>query len=217
MSQREQDTASTTGSAAQPRGSRSLACATTTEGMAVTEQTPNDRGDRDDDRHQVPPADGPPPPPGTSGQYPYSDAGQQPEYDQPDYGQPQYSQPDYGQPPQYGQPQYSDQPYGQQGYSAEYQQPAQYPPGYGYGGYAPAGPPTPASTVVLLVISGLTILTFFLILAGLPALIIGIVAMSKNRSAPEEARKLTRIGWITFAVLMALHVLVFFGAIAALI
>lgn len=169
----------------------------------MSEQSPNDRAGRDDGGYQVPSANGPAPPPGTSGQYPYSDAGE-PQYEQnPQYGQPQYSQPQYG-----------EQRYGQQGYGAEYQPTAQYPPGYGYGGYAPAGPPTPTSTIVLLIISGLTTLSGIFVLVGLPALILGIVAIAKNRTAPAEARKLTRIGWITYAAVAALHVLGLVGLLA---
>lgn len=182
----------------------------------MSEQTPNDRSGRDDGGHQVPSPDGPAPPSGTGGQYPYGDVGQHPDDGEPSpYAQPQYNEPQYEQQPQYGQPQYGDPQYGQQGYGAGYQQVAQYPPGYG--GYAPTGPPTPASTIVLLIISGLTIFTGIFVLVGLPALIIGIVAITKNRTAPEETRKLTRIGWITYAAVAALHLLGFLGLLATLL
>ena len=39
---------------------------------------------------------------------------------------------------------------------------------------------------------------------GLPSLIIGIVALTKAKTEPEETQRLTKIGWIVFGVLAAL-------------
>ena len=67
-----------------------------------------------------------------------------------------------------------------------------------------AGNPTPASTIVLLVISGLATLTCWFTLAGLPALVLAIVALTKARDDLPGAQRLTRIGWIAFGVITAI-------------
>jgi hypothetical protein len=132
----------------------------------------------------APPAYGPPPP-----LY-----GQPPAYGQPTYGQPHQGQPPaYGQPTQYGQPQFGQ------------------PAGYGappYGGYA-APPATPGSTIALTVVSGIA--TFFCF--GIPSLILGIIALTKVSTDIEQTKRLTKIGWIVFAVLGGLAVLGFIALI----
>ena len=101
------------------------------------------------------------------------------------------------------------------------QQPAAYgqPPysGYAGGGYAgsPAvGPPVPASTVVLLVISGLLTLSCYGTVIGLAPLVLSIIAMTRYKQEPARARQLTRIGWI---VLAAVGVVVVLAVIAAIV
>lgn len=117
----------------------------------------------------------------------------------------------YGQPPTYPPPAAYSQPpaYGQ--YPA-YGQPQ---PGYGQGPY---GPPAPSngSAMVLTVLSGIGTVSCCLFLA--PALIFGIVALTKQSNDPAGSAKMTRYGWIAFGVAMVLAVLAvvaFFGFGAA--
>jgi hypothetical protein len=128
------------------------------------------------------------------GQQPYGQPpafGQDPYAPPPEYGQ----QPGYGQQPTYGQP----QPYGQDPYA----QPAPYaPPPAGYGAST-----TNSSALTLTIISGVSILCC----GGLftiPALILGIVALAKQSTDPSGSARMTRYGWIAFAVGMALVVIV---------
>ena len=138
----------------------------------------------------------------------------------PSYGPPSYGQPSYGQPPS-EQPSYGQPSYGQPGGYAG--GPAQPPAGYGYGyGGAPVAPapPAPVSTIVLLVLSGLATLFTITFLVGavyIAPLVLSIMALNR-RHDPEGARRLTKTGWIIFAVATGLFVLllvVFFGVIAA--
>lgn len=126
------------------------------------------------------------------------------------YGPPdaQPAQAQYGQP-QYGQP----APYAGGG---AYGAPA---PGYSGGyaggpGYGQPSPPTPTSTVVLLVLSGIATLSFFLSLAGIVPLIMSIVALTKNRQDPEGAKRLTRIGWWVLIGLTVLGIVLLIGFFA---
>jgi hypothetical protein len=110
----------------------------------------------------------------------------------PPYGQPA-AYPGYGPPPPYG----------------GYPQPA----GFGtpaYGGY-PQPAPTPGASIALVVVSG-----FFVIcgLIGVPSLVIGIVALTRARTEPDEARRLTWIGWLVLGILLALVVVIVVIAIA---
>jgi len=142
-------------------------------------------------------------------------AGGPPSYGPPTYEQPSYEQPSYGQP-SYGQP---------GGYAGGYAGgPAQPPAGYGYGyGGAPAAPapPAPVSTIVLLVLSGLATLFTFSFLVGLvyvAPVVLSIMALNRHRLDPDGARRLTRNGWIVFAVatvLLVLLVVLAFGVLAA--
>ena len=95
-------------------------------------------------------------------------------------------------------------------------QPAGYgqPPSYGYAGSPAVGPPVPASTVVLLVISGLLTLSCYGAVIGLAPLVLSIIAMTRYKQEPVRAQQLTRIGWI---VLAAVGVLVVLAVIAAIV
>jgi len=136
-------------------------------------------------------------------------------------GPPSYGPPSYG-PPSYGPPSYEQPSYGQPGgYEGG---PAQPPAGYGYGyGGAPVapGPPAPVSTIVLLVLSGLATLITISFLVGLvyvAPVVLSIMALNRNRLDPDGARRLTKTGWIVFAVATVLSVLLvvlLFGVIAA--
>jgi hypothetical protein len=133
-------------------------------------------GDSEQRPEQGPPSGGPDP---SFGGSPYG----QPTYGQPTYGQPTYGQPAYGQPP-YGQPAYGQPPYGQPAYVA-------------------APTPVPASTIVLLCISGLLTLSCYLAPIGIAPLVLSVVALTRHKQQPDSARKLTRIGWIVLAVVTA--------------
>jgi hypothetical protein len=104
-------------------------------------------------------------------------------YGQPGYGQPAYGQPGYGQPA-YGQPAYGQPAYGQPGYTA-------------------APTPVPASTIVLLCISGLLTLSCYFSPIGIAPLVLSVVALTRYKQQPDSARRLTRIGWIVLAAVTA--------------
>ncbi|CCH78013.1 conserved hypothetical protein [Nostocoides japonicum T1-X7] len=65
-------------------------------------------------------------------------------------------------------------------------------------GYAVPGSRSNTSAIVLLVLSA--VLTVMCCLTQIPAAILGIVALSKKDSDPEGSARLTRIGWIAFAI-----------------
>ena len=128
-------------------------------------------------------------------------------------GQPPYPQQPqdtpYGSNP-YGQPGYVQQPYGSTAYGHA---PYGVPPGpYGSppGPYAPYGAPPAKNTsaVVLTVLSGIA--TVLCCLFGLPSLILGIVALSRQTTDPQGSARMTRYGWITFGVFLALAVVAVF-------
>lgn len=100
----------------------------------------------------------------------------------------------------------SGYPYG--GQPAYGQQPSYGPPaGQGYGQPSPYARPqqTNASAIVLLIVSGLS--TLSLCIFAIPALILSIMALSKQNQSPAESAKYTRWGWIAYAVAIALTVL----------
>lgn len=139
----------------------------------------------------------------------------------PSYGPPSYEQPSYGQGAP-AQPSHQQPSYGQPGGYAG--GPAQPPAGYGYGyGGVPAGqgPPAPVSTIVLLVLSGIATLVTIGALVGavyIAPVVLAIMALNRNRLDPDGARRLTRTGWIIFAVatgLFALLVILLVGVFAA--
>ena len=161
---------------------------------------------------------------------------EQPTYHQPTYGQPSYGQPAYGQvPPPPGADPYPAAPQGA-GQQPWDQPPApQQPPVAGqpgtdpYAGYVPGAYPTPGgqpygqpysqpypgtyggpapsngSLIALTVISGISIVSCCNIL-GIPALVLGILGLSKNSTDPEGAARLGRWGWIAFAAGIVLAV-----------
>jgi hypothetical protein len=81
--------------------------------------------------------------------------------------------------------------------------------GYAAGGYVAPVQPTPTSTIVLLVLSGLATLSCWFTLAGIAPLILAIMAMTKQKVDPAATPRLTRIGWIVFAVGVGVILLVF--------
>ena len=160
-----------------------------------------------------PPADGHEP---ASGPYPHAQQpppgyGQQPAYSQQDpYGQ-QPPPPGYGQQYPYGQqppPGYGQQnPYGQQPPPGYGQQPAygQPPPYVAPGTYGPPAQSN-ASALTLTIISGVATLLGCTIFTA-PALIFGIVALTKQTNDPAGSARMARNGWIAFGIAMALALL----------
>ncbi|WP_068398413.1 hypothetical protein [Kribbia dieselivorans] len=150
-----------------------------------------------------------PPPPAPTSAEPYPTAA--PYTPQP-YGQEQYGQGQSGQQA-YGQQTYGEQPYGTQPYGAPptppqaYGQPA---PQYS-GDYHPTSS-TNTSAVVLLVLSLLAPFIGLVLqpIAAVPA----IVALTKQSTDPASSRRWTRGGWITFAILIVLEIILIIAAIA---
>jgi len=145
---------------------------------------------------QQPPAYGSPPPAYGSGQ-PQQPYGAAPPYGStPPYGAPPYAAQPYGQQPSYGQ-QPPVQPYGQQppgGYGQQY-------PGYGQQPYTTGAN---GSAIVLTILSVLSL--FVCNPLALGSLIVGIVALTKNATDPQGSRRLTKTGWIVFAVIWTLTI-----------
>ncbi len=122
---------------------------------------------------------------------------------------PAYGQSPYGQAPQYGQQGGYD---GQQGgYNGQQDNGGYDQQGYGYGNqpgyYAPAPQQGGSNTsaIVLTVASGIA--TLFCCGSGIPSLIFGIIALTKQQNDPAGSAKMTKIGWIVFAVLVVLAII----------
>jgi hypothetical protein len=98
-------------------------------------------------------------------------------------------------PPPYGQA----QPYGQTQSGQQY-------PAYGQQPYA-TGQPAEAngSAIVLTILSGVSLL--FCNILAIASLVVGIVALTKNTTDHEGSRRLTKIGWIVFAVCWGIGIL----------
>lgn len=96
---------------------------------------------------------------------------------------------------------------------APQQAPPALPPPYAYA-YAPPRP-MGASVIVLVILSAIMTMSGYCCWVGIPSLVMGIVAMTKNSSDPEGADRLTRYGWITFAALFAIGLLAVIGLFAA--
>lgn len=189
----------------------------------------------------------PPPPPGPyAGHYGSASGQDQPpsgddpqSYGQGGYGQGGYGQSSYGQPGPYDQPgaygqygapgqsAYGQQPYGQDSYGQHYGQGAYGAGGYGapppqgqpYGGYGTpyrSTPPTNTSAIVLTVLSALSLLSCANIFI-IPALVLGILGLTRNNTQPQDARSKTKLGWILFAVAWAIIIIgaIIVGIIAA--
>jgi|BarGraIncu00222A_1022003.scaffolds.fasta_scaffold00682_10 hypothetical protein len=102
--------------------------------------------------------------------------------------------------------------YAQQSPPAPYGQaePGQFPT---YGQPYASGQHTEANTsaIVLTVLSGVSLI--FCNVLAIASLILGIVALTKNTSDQSGSRRLTRIGWIVFASVWAVAILVLVGLI----
>jgi hypothetical protein len=83
----------------------------------------------------------------------------------------------------------------------------------------PFGPPPTASqpntsAIVLTVLSGIATLSVYCACIGIPPLIFGILGITKQSTDPEGAARMTKIGWIVFAVMSVLALLAIAGFIA---
>ena len=78
-----------------------------------------------------------------------------------------------------------------------------------------APPAQNTSAIVLTILSG--IVTVSCCIPGIVPLILGIMALTKNSTDPEGSRRLTKWGWIAFAIGIALAVIgvIVFFAIGA--
>ena len=149
----------------------------------------------------APPPTGTPygtPPPSTASPYatpsqegPAAPEGAGSPYDSGPYGTPSagsspYGGPAYGSPP-YGSP---DSPYGMP------------VPAY----YQSAAPQSNTSALVLTIVGVIGTLSCCL---PLPALILGIIALTKQTTDPEQSARLAKYGWITFGVTVGIAVVAF--------
>jgi len=127
------------------------------------------------------------------------------------YGQAPYVQPPYGSA-QYDQLGPVETPYGQQPYgSTAYGQPPYALPPAPYG-----PPPQNGSALALTIVSAIA--TLMCCLFSLPALVLGIVALSKQSSDPQGSARLARWGWFALAggaALAVIAVVIFFVIAAA--
>jgi hypothetical protein len=126
-------------------------------------------------------------------------AGQQPQSGQAQSGQPQYGQPQYGAAPNYGQPQYGGAPtYGQ--------------PQYGGMPYARTGRGTNSLAIAALCCGIGQVLAGPL--AGIPAVILGFMALGQIRQTGEDGRGMAITGLVLGIVGLALTVLVILLVVA---
>lgn len=138
----------------------------------------------------------PPPPPPLS---PYATPGQGTP-PSPDESASPYGGSPYGGSPASGSPS-GAAPYGMP--ASPYGTP---PPAY----YQSAAPQSNTSALVLTIVSAIGTLSCCL---PLPALILGIMALTKQSTEPEQSAKLAKYGWITFGVMVALAVIAFIAFI----
>ncbi|XVX19644.1 hypothetical protein ACQP1U_15250 [Actinomycetota bacterium] len=133
-----------------------------------------------------------------------------------------YGAPGYQTPPQpYGGQPYGDpnQPYGQPTppYAGGYQQPqgAAYPPAYGPYGTPAYGQPsqTNGNAIAVTVVSGLSLVLCGGILC-IPALVMGIMAITKQQTDPAGSSRMARNAWIAYVVGIVLSILVIVGIFA---
>lgn len=109
------------------------------------------------------------------------------------------------------------------GQSAPSGQSAPYGPAAPYGSAPAYGPGSPyaaprnnTSALVLTIVSGLTTVITIGFCVGIvfvPALVFGIIGLTKQSSDPESSRKMSRWGWISFGVAIGLGVLAIVGIV----
>lgn len=92
-----------------------------------------------------------------------------------------------------------------------------YQPGYPYAhGYVAPRPGPSASTIALAIISALVTMSCYFTIAGLPALVLAIVALVRVERDPAGAERLTKIGWIVLGVATVLVIVIFVVGVALL-
>ena len=126
-------------------------------------------------------------------------------YSQDPYVQHRPSQPAYEPPPPgmpHGYPQ--GMPPGQAPYPGQLP-PGAMPPPFAY----PVPTPPNSSAIVLVVLSGLTILSGYCCIIGIGPLIFGILGITQQSTDPDNAARMTKYGWILFAAMTLLLVLAF--------
>jgi hypothetical protein len=62
------------------------------------------------------------------------------------------------------------------------------------------------SAIALVVVAGIS--TFFGCIFSIPAVILGIIALTKHNDSPAEAAKFTRWGWIAWVLAIALALVI---------
>ncbi|MFG2006511.1 hypothetical protein ACGFNU_45930 [Spirillospora sp. NPDC048911] len=126
-----------------------------------------------------------------------------------------------GQPPgwndPYGQPQ---SPYGQGGAGQSGWDPyGQYnqTPGYGYGPPGVYGPPASEGSAIGALIANIVVTLFCCGVTGIAGIITAAMGMSKVKTDPGAARKLTTWSWVIFGVslVLGLVILVIYFAVIA--
>lgn len=151
-------------------------------------------------------------------------AEQAPRYEQPTYTQPSYGLPSYDQQPPspYGAPP-AGSPYGTPpappAAPIPAAGPAAPPPGtpgeYPYAappvGYGP--PPSNTSAIILTVVSGFALVACCGVLQ-LPALAMGIIALTRQSTDPAGSARMARRGWIAFGIGIGVMVLIAVGYVA---
>jgi hypothetical protein len=106
--------------------------------------------------------------------------------------------------PQQGGNPYATGPSGQTGYPQPgYAVPGGQPP-FAYRPAQPGG--TNVSAIVLLILSALSLLGCCIV--EIPAVILAIVALTKQNDDPEGSKRITKYGWIAFAVGLVIAVVV---------
>lgn len=89
------------------------------------------------------------------------------------------------------------------------------PPPYPYAPVQHTEPNT--SAIVLVILSSLALLTGYCCYIGIPGLVLGILGITKQQTDPEGAARLTKIGWISFAVLTVITVLAVIAFVVAIV
>ena len=89
------------------------------------------------------------------------------------------------------------------------------PPPYPYAPVQHTEPNT--SAIVLVILSSLALLTGYCCYIGIPGLVLGILGITKQQTDPEGAARLTKIGWISFAVLTVITILAVIAFVVAIV
>ena len=120
-----------------------------------------------------------------------------------------YAQQPYPQQPPVNNP-YAQQPPVNNPYAKQPPAPpyGEQPPAYGQQYYATGASTVPSNTsaIILTIVSGVSL--FVCNVLAIASLVLGIVALTRNATDPVGSRRLSKIGWIVFACVWALGVLI---------